>query len=146
MENIRDNLYKHKIELVETNEEKGTSPTIGSSVWETKEAFCEDNQKDEFISRDSGYEKEEYTEYHQIMRRKIHKIDGIIVGYSDLEQSRTYSIIAEVKEKEAIRRNINETDVEIIIPRILVIYNEDTNEEKEKKLSPKKEIINFISN
>ena len=50
-------------------------------------------------------------------------------------------IIAEVKEKEAIRRNINETDVEIIIPRILVIYNEDINKEKEKKLSPKKEII-----
>ena len=34
-----------------------------------------------------------------------------------------------------------ETDVEIIIPRTLVIYNEDTNKEKEKKLSPKKEII-----
>ena len=93
MENIRDNLYKHKIELVETNEEKGTSPTIGSSVWETKEAFCEDNQKDEFISRDSWYEKEEYTEYHQIMRRKIHKINGIIVGYSDWEQSQIYRIM-----------------------------------------------------
>ena len=65
----------------------------------------------------------------------------MIVGYSDWEQSRTYRIIAEVKEKEAIRRNINETDVEIIIPRTLVIYNEDTNKEKEKKLSPKKEII-----
>ena len=75
------------------------------------------------------------------MRRKIHKINGITIGYSDWEQSRTYRIIAEVKEKEAIRRNINETDVEIIIPRTLVIYNEDTNKEKEKKLSPKKEII-----
>jgi len=64
LENIRDNLYKHKIELVETNEEKGTYLTIGAPVWETKEAFCEDEQKDEFISRDSGYEKEEYTEYH----------------------------------------------------------------------------------
>ena len=53
----------------------------------------------------------------------------MIVGYSDWEQSRTYRIIAEVKEKEAIRRNINETDVEITIPRILVIYNEDTNKE-----------------
>ena len=132
MENIRDNLYKHKIELVETNEEKGTSLTIGSSVWETKEAFCEDEQKNEFIRRDNGYEKEEYTEYYQIIRRKIHKINGIIVGYSDWEQSRTYRIIAEVKEKEAIRRNINETDVEIIIPRTLVIYNEDTNKEVKK--------------
>ena len=93
MENIRDNLYKHKIELVETNEEKGTSPTIGSSVWETKEAFCEDEQKNEFIRRDNGYEKEEYTEYYQIIRRKIHKIDEKIVGYSDLEQSRTYRIM-----------------------------------------------------
>ena len=72
-ENIRDNLYKRKIELIETNEEKGTYLTIGAPVWETKEAFCEDEQKDEFISRDSGYEKEEYTEYHQIMRRKIKK-------------------------------------------------------------------------
>ena len=138
MENIRDNLYKHKIELVETNEEKGTSLTIGSSVWETKEAFCEDEQtKDEFISRDSGYEKEEYTEYYQIIRRKINKIDGIIVGYSD-GKSRTYRIIAEVKEKEAIRRNINETDVEITIPRILLIYNEDTNTEEEKNYHQKK--------
>ena len=66
------------------------------------------------------------------MRRKIHKIDGIIVGYSDWEQSRTYRIIAEVKEKEAIRRNINETDVEITIPRTLIIYNEDTNKEVKK--------------
>ena len=66
------------------------------------------------------------------MRRKIHKINGIIVGYSDWEQSQIYSIIAEVKEKEAIRRNINETDVEITIPRILVIYNEDTNKEVKK--------------
>ncbi len=72
------------------------------------------------------------------MRRKIHKIDGIIVGYSDLEQSRTYSIIAEVKEKEAIRRNINETDVEITIPRILIIYNEDTNKEVKKIYHQKK--------
>ena len=101
----------------------------------------QNNQKDEFISRESGYEKEEYTEYHQIMRRKIHKIDGKFVGYSDWEQSRTYSIIAEVKEKEAIRRNINETDVEITMLRILVIYNEDTNKEVKKNLSPKKEII-----
>ena len=49
-----------------------------------------------------------------------------------MEQSRTYSIIAEVKEKEAIRRNINETDVEITIPRTLIIYNEDTNKEVKK--------------
>jgi len=55
------------------------------------------------------------------MRRKIHKINGITIGYSDWEQSRTYRIIAEVKEKEVIRRNINETDVEITIPRILVM-------------------------
>ena len=53
----------------------------------------------------------------------------MIVGYSDWEQSGTYNIIAEIKEKEAIRRKINETDVEITIPRILVIYNEDTNKE-----------------
>ena len=72
------------------------------------------------------------------MRRKIHKINGIIVGYSDWEQSQIYSIIAEVKEKEAIRRNINETDVEITIPRILIIYNEDTNKEVKKIYHQKK--------
>ena len=72
------------------------------------------------------------------MRRKIHKINGITIGYSDWEQSRTYSIIAEVKEKEAIRRNINETDVEITIPRILIIYNEDTNKEVKKIYHQKK--------
>ena len=65
----------------------------------------------------------------------------MIVGYSDWEQSGTYNIIAEIKEKEAIRRKINETDVEITIPRILVIYNEDTNKEVKKNVSPKKEII-----
>jgi hypothetical protein len=62
----------------------------------------------------------------------------MIVGYSDWEQSQTYSIIAEVKEKEAIKRNINETDVEITIPRILVIYNEDTNKEVKKIYHQKK--------
>ena len=62
----------------------------------------------------------------------------MIVGYSDWEQSQTYSIIAEVKEKEAIRRNINETDVEITIPRILIIYNEDTNKEVKKIYHQKK--------
>ena len=50
-------------------------------------------------------------------------------------------IIAEVKEKEAIRRNINETDVEITIPRILIIYNEDTNKEVKKIYHQKNEII-----
>ena len=72
------------------------------------------------------------------MRRKIHKINGITIGYSDWEQSRTYRIIAEVKEKEVIRRNINETDVEITIPRTLIIYNEDTNKEVKKIYHQKK--------
>ena len=134
--------YRRKREYMERKYDNNSSqpPVCIKSDYDYDSARKSYKDEDIIDYTEDGYEEEEYTEYHKIMRTTVYKLGDCEMERSNPETYKEYEIRARVHKQSTIKP-INDTDVEETIKKKLIIYNENTKAKEEKQLQTEKNII-----